>query len=248
MSAAPGSVIRPRAPDGGWPDADPFPDIGSARTVAVVGNAPEQANAARAIDAADRVFRFNDAHGFGGSTGRRVTDLVLVNRGGAMDERLDGSGSDGARLEDRAVLAAAPRVILPINPGKDALIRPPLDDGEWRDVRGECRTAEAVARLRGAGKDVRILTAGDFVAAAGALGVRELTRAMPAPSTGFLLVHALLARAGPATRVTCHGFGHEGWEGHAFDREAAWFRAMERKGRIVLVPVPASPHAPATAR
>lgn len=217
---------------GDWPEADPFPGIDGARAIAVVGNAPEQPAAADRIDAADRVYRFNDAHGFGGPTGSRVTDLVLVNRGGAMDERLD-SGA----IEDRPPFAAAQRILLPIHPDKDALIRPPLDAAEWRDVRAECRTAEAAGRFAAAGKDVRLLTARDFVDAAASLDVPVLTRTMPAPSTGFLLVHALLARVAAHTRVTCHGFGHAGWEGHAFDREAAWFAAQERAGRLEIAPV-----------
>jgi hypothetical protein len=189
------------------------------RSVAIVGNAPETGDAAAAIDAADWVVRFNNAAGFGGGTGRRVTHLALVNHGGQMREWLD----DPFFVHRPAVRGAA-AFVFPFGrkpaPGDDG-----PDGADW--------TAEAERMLAPLGQPVAALPersrrrAEAWLAAAAG-------RDAP-PSTGFLVGFCLLDLfAGMRVRVDVRGFGFAGWSGHAFDAERRWFEAMEEAGRLVV--------------
>lgn len=206
------------------------------RTIAVVGNAPGVHDHRDAIDAADRVVRFNNAAGHGGRTGRRVTHLVLVNFGGQMREWLDDPG-----FLDRPSVRDAGEFLLPIHPGDDAL-NAPRRTAEKRAAPGEHDwTREAVARLAALGRPVRLLP-GAFEEDCARLLARERGDAPgtppPPPSTGFLAMrHLLESVATPQTRIDCYGFGFAGWDGHAWEAERRWFERRAAEGRLVLHPL-----------
>ncbi|OXT02100.1 hypothetical protein B7H23_04010 [Notoacmeibacter marinus] len=214
-----------------WPNADPFCELDTARSIAIVGNRPDDFGEGEFIDAADRIYRFNNAFGFGGQTGHRISDLVVVNYGGAMAEWLD-----EATLEQSPAFAAAQRIILPIHPDKDHAVVPPLTAGEWAELDGPPLTERAIRRFSHRGKRVRLLPATCFISAATAIGIEPLRRNSPAPSSGYLLVSAILERTHPDQTVTIHGFGFEGWNGHDFDAERRWFARQASAGRLIYAP------------
>ncbi|NGM37550.1 hypothetical protein G4G93_27165 [Methylobacterium sp. DB0501] len=191
-------------------------------SVALVGNAPGTGGGS-AIDAAEAVLRFNNAAGFGGRAGARVTHLVLVNRGGQMREWLADPG-----FIDRPVVRRARAFVLPFPMLPDAQNRPePI-----------CFTREALALLRPLGKPVHILPGILHDEARRRLGPR--TDGRPNPSTGFLTMLALrLGRPAQAAPAEVHGFGFDGWPGHPWAAERAWFADEAAAGRLRLHPLAA---------
>ena len=189
-------------------------------SLAIVGNAPET-GAAKAIDAAACVVRFNNAAGFGGRTGSRVTHLALVNRGGQMREWLQ----DRSFL-DRPVVRAAQAFILPF----------PMLPAAQNGPEPICWTREALALLRPSGRPIHILPEALHDRARHLLGPR--TRGRPNPSTGFLVTLALmLGRAADADPARAYGFGFDGWPGHPWAAERAWFAEAHAAGRLHLHPL-----------
>ncbi|KQQ25333.1 hypothetical protein ASF53_21865 [Methylobacterium sp. Leaf123] len=192
-----------------------------AASLAIVGNAPEIGAAARGIDEADCVVRFNNAAGFGGRTGGRVTHLALVNRGGQMREWL----ADPHFLE-RPVIRAAQAFILPF----------PMLPAEANGPEPICWTREALALLRPTGRPIHILSEDLHDQARGVLAPR--TDGRPNPSTGFLVTFALLNdRPRNADPAQAYGFGFDGWPGHPWAAERAWFAEAQAAGRLHLHPL-----------
>ena len=191
--------------------------------LALVGNAPGSEDHAAAIDACEGVVRFNNAAGFGGRTGARVTHLALVNRGGQMREWLDDPG-----FLDRPAIRQARAFLLPF----PAL--PPAAAGMGD---GACWTREALAMLRSRGRLVHVLPEALHAASRRLLAsdpVREAA-GRPNPSTGFLVALALLsARAPGASPVEAFGFGFSGWPGHPWAAERRWFEQAQASGRLRL--------------
>ena len=188
------------------------------RSLAIVGNAPEIGVAATAIDAAASVVRFNNAPGFGGRTGSRVTHLALVNRGGQMREWL----SDPHFL-DRPAIRCAGAFILPF----------PMLPAEQNGPEQVCWTREALTLLRSLGKPIHILPESLHHGARRLLAARTTGR--PNPSTGFLVTLALLLARPPHARpVEAYGFGFAGWPGHPWAAERAWFAEAEAAARLRL--------------
>lgn len=197
--------------------------------LAIVGNAPGL-DAADAIDAAPCIVRFNNAPGFGGRAGARVTHLALVNRGGQMREWLADS-----RFLDRPVVRCAEAFILPF----------PMLPAEQNRPEQMCWTREVVDLLATLGKPVHILPEELHQAARLRLApvttepdTNEVgTTKRPNPSTGFLVTLAFLLcrpfRSGP---IDAHGFGFDGWPGHPWMAERAWFRQAEAAGHLRLHP------------
>lgn len=206
------------------PDVDSLPagraGLPADGSLAIVGNAPGAGACAAAIDAADSVVRFNNALGFGGGTGHRVTHLALVNRGGQPREWLA-----DRRFLKRPVVRAAQAFILPF----------PMLPAEHNVPEPICWTRELLARLRPLGRPVLLLPETLHQQAHALLGPR--TAGHPNPSTGFLVTLALLlgrpAGAGPAQ---VFGFGFDGWPGHPWAAERAWFAEAEAAGRIRVHP------------
>jgi hypothetical protein len=206
------------------PDVDPLsagraglPADGS---LAIVGNASGTGAWGAAIDAADSIVRFNNAPGFGAAGGRRITHLALVNRGGQTREWL----ADRKFLE-RPVVRAAQAFILPF----------PMLPAEHNLPEPICWTRELLARLQPLGRPVFLLPETLHQQAHALL--RPRTSGRPNPSTGFLVTLALLlgrpAGAGPAQ---VFGFGFDGWPGHPWAAERAWFAEAEAAGRIRVHP------------
>ncbi|MFJ7437558.1 hypothetical protein ACIQW5_07895 [Methylorubrum thiocyanatum] len=200
-------------------------EVSPGASLAIVGNAPETGAAAAidaaAIDAADCVVRFNNAAGFRAATGSRVTHLALVNRGGQMREWLE----DRHFLERPAVRAAG-AFILPF----------PMLPAEHNRPETICWTREVLALLRPSGRPVHILPEALHERARRLLAPR--TPGRPNPSTGFLVTLALLlARGQGAAPVQAYGFGFDGWLGHPWAAERAWFADQEAAGRLNLHPL-----------
>lgn len=191
-------------------------------TIAIVGNAPETGDHAAAIDRAEWVVRFNNARGFGGSTGHRVTHLALVNHGGQMREWLADPG-----FGDRPCVREAERIVFPFTrkPGP-----PAANDEDGRDW-----THEAIARLDPQRRRVEILPP-QVHRAAGAI-LSNAAGKRHAPSTGFLVALALLFRFGASATIDVYGFGFAGWDFHDWARERRWFQAMAAEGMLRLHPV-----------
>lgn len=198
--------------------ASPWP-----RSVAVVGNAPDLADQSRRIDAADWVVRFNNAAGFGGRAGSRVTHLALVNHGGQMREWLEDPD-----FLNRPAIRAAGTFFFPF-PQKDEPALAP-------DADGRCWTREAMARLSPLGGEVTVLPdrvrrdAEEILAASG----QASGHAAAAPSTGFLVLLHLVGLLPPSLTIDVHGFGFEGWSGHDWKAERQWFEDRRRDGRLRL--------------
>lgn len=193
-------------------------------SIAIVGNAPGIGPVARTIDAAHQVVRFNNAPGFGGRTGSRVTHLALVNRGGQMREWLADPG-----FLDRPVVRQAEAFILPF----------PMLPAEANAPEPICWTREALVLLRPLGKPVHLLPEALHDEARRRLA--RGTKDCPNPSTGFLVSLALLLdRPTDSGEVNIHGFGFAGWPGHPWAAERAWFAEAAAAGRLRLHPPEAS--------
>jgi hypothetical protein len=189
--------------------------------MAIVGNAPEPRAMASAIDEAACVVRFNNAAGFGGRTGSRVTYLALVNRGGQMREWLEDE-----HFLDRPVIRAAEAFILPF----------PMLAAEKNVPEPICWTREILARLRPTGRPIHILPESLHERARRLLAAGASGR--PNPSTGFLVTLALLFdRPSDADPIQAFGFGFDGWPGHPWAAERAWFERAEAAGRLRLHPL-----------
>ena len=204
------------------------------RYTVLIGNAPTRGSArggaASRLAEAEAVVRINAAEGFGGRHGTRTTHLFLVNCGGSMAERLSDPGFAGT-----PVISAAGEVILPIAPETDDLRDPPVPVAERAAPDARNYAAEATRRLQAAGKAVRVLPASVFTASVTAAGHDRFTPDTPPPSTGLIALVWLLD-AFPDCRVHAFGFGFEGWSGHAWDGERAFFARQEALGRVVLHP------------
>ncbi len=202
------------------PDVDPLPTgrvgLPADGSLAIVGNAPGTGACGPAIDAADSVVRFNNASGFGGSTGCRVTHLALVNRGGQPREWL----ADRTFLERPAVRAAQAFILpFPMLPAAHNVPEP------------ICWTREIRVLLQPLGRPVLVLPEGVHKQAHTLLGRDTVGR--PNPSTGFLVTLALLlVRSAGASLAQAYGFGFAGWPGHPWAAERAWFAEAEAAGRI----------------
>ena len=205
------------------------------RSLAVVGNAPEAGRIGAAVDRADWVFRFNNAQGFGGATGQRLTHLFLMNFGGQTREWLADPG-----LLARPALRRAQGFVLPIDPGLEERRRPtPISrkhEGGEHDW-----TPELSQRLRPRGCPVWLLRDPLFWSAQRAL--REMGAGPdPVPSTGFLALFLVLRhRPSSLRRIDVHGFGFGGWEGHSWAAERRWVERRHREGRLRLHPCGAPP-------
>lgn len=170
-------------------------------------------------------MRFNNAAGFRGATGSRVTHLALVNRGGQMREWLE----DRHFLE-RPLVRAAQAFILPF----------PMLPDEHNRPEPICWTSDILALLHPTGRPVHILSEALHDHARDLLAPR--TPGRPNPSTGFLVTLALLcARAPGAPPVQAYGFGFDGWPGHPWAAERAWFVGEEAAGRLHLHPFESAP-------
>ena len=206
-------------PEAGLPPGLGLPDLAACR-LALVGNAPD-ADRAAAVDAADRVVRFNNAAGLGGRNGSRVDLLALVSRGGQMREWLDDPG-----FLDRPALRRTRAFLLAF---------PALPPGAAGVGDGACWAREAAAQLAPLGRPVRALGQAVHAEAARLLGPGAPERLNP--STGFIVALALLAgRAPGAPPVDAYGFGFAGWPGHPWDAERAAFAAWAAEGRLRLHP------------
>jgi hypothetical protein len=189
--------------------------------VAIVGNDPALGDVSSAVAGADHVVRFNNAPGFAGKAGARVTHLVLVNRGGQMREWLDDPD-----FIDRPALRAARSILLPFPE-----LAPEAQTGSERT----CWTREALARLEPLGVPVAVLPQALHDRARACL--RPWTGAEPNPSTGFLAAfHVLSGRDEAEPLVDVHGFGFAGWPGHPWAAERRWFEAGHAAGRLRLHP------------
>ena len=191
-----------------------------AASLALVGNAPEIGDRAAAIDAAECVVRFNNAPGFGGRAGSRITHLALVNRGGQMREWLQDPHFLGRPAVRQAGAFILPFPMLPPEEGAERV----------------CWTREALALLHPLGKPIHILP--DDLHADARARLAPRTDGRPNPSTGFVVTLAILrARPAPSPPIDAYGFGFAGWPGHPWQAERAGFADAQAAGRLRLHPL-----------
>ncbi len=132
----------------------------------------------------------------------------------------------GSRFLDRPVIRAAESFILPF----------PMLPAEQNVPEPICWTREMLALLQplsGRSTSCRrpARACAHALLAAG-------TEGEPNPSTGFLVTLALiLGRPAQAVAAEAHGFGFDGWPGHPWAAERAWFAAAEAAGQIRLHPL-----------
>lgn len=199
-----------------WPDLDDS-------HLALVGNAPEIGDHSRAIDGASCVVRFNNAAGFGGPAGARVTLLALVNRGGQARAWVEDEG-----FLDRPVIRQARSYLLAF---------PELSPDEEGAHERVCWTAPLRDKL--AHRPVHVLPSALHDHARRQLAPR--VSGTPNPSTGFLVALAILEERSPSLPpIDVYGFGFAGWSGHPWDAERDWFTACSEAGRLRLHPPAAS--------
>ncbi|WP_050767419.1 hypothetical protein [Aurantimonas manganoxydans] len=199
-------------------------------SISLVGNAPHERDRSASIDASESVIRINNCFGLGGVNGSRTTHLFLINCGGQMREWLD----DPDFLA-RPAVAQAGEILLPIHPGKDDLVEPPLDDAERSAPDARNWAPEAEARLRANGRSVTRVEVDIFLRACAVIGYGRPLRDMSAPSTGLIaLLWALETFDNP---IDVYGFGFDGWDGHRWSRERALFETMHGEGRVRLHPL-----------
>lgn len=196
----------------------PAPDFDSP-SLALVGNAPDIGDCARAIDAAACVVRFNNAPGFGGSAGSRVTLLALVNRGGQARSWVEEAG-----FGERPIVRQAQAYVLPF---------PELSPDEESAQERVCWTHPLRARL--AGRTIHVLSPALHAAARRVLA--PYVDGTPNPSTGFLVAFAILARRSRTLPpIDVYGFGFAGWSGHPWKAERICFDRWGSTRRLRLHP------------
>ena len=189
----------------------------TAHDLAIIGNDPHFSDIARDTDRFRRVVRFNNAAGFGSTSGQRISELVLVSRGGQAAEWLADPGfvaRPAVRLTDRFTL-----------------VFPPTSDPG-----AECVTEALTALLETSGKPVRHIEQRVHNQARHALQVFGAPVDV-ALSSGFVFTfQTLLERAADAPPIDVFGFSFQGWEGHAWHAEKRWFEANEKLGRLTVWP------------
>lgn len=200
----------------------PFPD-GHCPSLALVGNAPDIGDRGRFIDAAACVVRFNNAPGFGGRAGSRVSVLALVNRGGQARAWVE-----DATFVERAVVRQAERYLLPFPE------LPAAEEGAHERVCWTAPLRDLLAR-----RPVSVLPSALHARARDLLAPR--VSGSPNPSTGFLVALAILEeRSSSIPPIDVYGFSFAGWAGHPWDAERGWFEACREAGRLRLHPPAAS--------
>lgn len=193
----------------------------------LIGNGPVSRDRSQEIGAAEIVVRFNNAAGFDTVTGTRTSHLFLINCGGQASEWLADPG-----FVDRPVVRAAKEILLPIHPAKDNHYSPPLTEAERGEPDARNHADAMVSMLERSGKSATILSPNLFLKACRIIGYERPERGMAAPSTGLIaLVWALGTFDKP---VAATGFGFDGWSGHRWKAERAFFEAQQDKGRLRL--------------
>jgi hypothetical protein len=181
--------------------------------IAIMGNSPDFVDAGQMTDRCDWVTRFNNTAGFREVSGTKISELVLVSRGGQATEWLA-----DPEFANRPAVRQAALITLVFPPSSD-----PSD---------ECGALALTSLLTGVGKRVRHIEQSVHDRAQNDL---EALGAPPdaALSSGFVYVfETLLRRAKDAPPAIVAGFSFEGWDGHAWSAEKRWFEEMERLGRL----------------
>ncbi len=184
-------------------------------SISIVGNCPATVDRSRAIDGGDWVTRFNNTAGFGSSSGSKISELVLVSRGGQAEEWIH----DPEFVNRRAISSA--QLITLVFPHSD-------------DPGAECWFNELSQLLQDVGKSVTFINDAEHSYARETL-CKLGARSEAALSSGFVYAHSKL-RSLPigSPPLQIFGFSFEGWEGHAWSAEAEWFRRSASEGRVQM--------------
>ena len=165
-------------------------------------------------------MRFNNAPGFGGRAGSRVTVLALVNRGGQARAWVE-----DVAFSQRPVVRQARSYLLPF---------PELSPAEDGAAERVCWTRPLRDRL--ADRPIGVLPAALHTHACRLLAPRSSSP--PNPSTGFLVALAILEdRSAALPPIDVYGFGFAGWAGHPWVAERRWFEAAQDSGQLRLHPL-----------
>jgi len=196
--------------------------------IAIVGNAPFDADYSVAIDQADFVVRFNNAHGFGKDRGSKIDDLFLVNCGGQALEWLQTDD-----FWKRPQVVATPKVTLPIAVRRDhelsgigATDSPDIVDG----VNFE---REMRAKLVSMSKAVSTLPTKSYDDSRQVLEDLNRDAFLGEPSSGFLAILHYFRNVQPDDIIEIFGFGFAGWQGHAWHLEREWVEQQSKLERLI---------------
>ncbi len=188
---------------------------------AIIGNAPEFDGRSLHLNDYDHVVRFNNTAGLGSKSGTKTSELVLVSRGGQPAEWL----ADPQFTQRRAVQDAR----------RVTLVFPPS-----ARIEDECHAEELCQRLAPLGKEIRWIDEATEARARQAL-LSHGASPTAALSSGFLYTFMTVEAGDPRKwALDVFGFGFDGWDGHAWAAERAWFEACHRERRLKLHRVPVS--------
>ena len=198
-----------------------------AQQIVIVGNGEVDEKAARAIDAADFVVRFNDCRNFG-AAGRRTDAVAVCNTGRpARAMTMD----DSWRMHPAVV--AAREIWSVRDPQKFAALRQPLQQShpELDDFCDDHTPAfEAIARA--SQKRHVVIPASVHEACETALSAFE-SGAHVCPSSGMMVIFDLMERVDAAdATIRLAGFDHAGWHGHPFAAERRFVDFHVAAGRL----------------
>ncbi len=201
---------------------------GPQRRIAIVGNAPPVCDMAKTIDSADFVIRFNQPLAFGAQYGERLDLLCLINSGGQAEEWLR-----NATLTQTEYFKACRQVLFPnhptildrYHPQSIALAQGGATSHLTEELKGWIETA---------GKPVEVVSKALYLQTFISLKLpwRDLNRCWL--SSGILATAHALAHADENDRIEIYGFSWQGWEGHPWASEKAWYVAAQQRAALWL--------------
>jgi hypothetical protein len=191
----------------------------------IVGNGEIAEGAAKEIDAADLVVRFNDCRSMGAGGSR--TDVVAVCNTGRPARAMLGS----AEWRKSPAVASASEIWSVRDPGKFAALRGPLSlsHPELDDFCDDY-TDQFTAFCQATGKRHVVIDRSVHEGVDAALAAYE-PGSYVVPSSGMIVIAEVLARH-PDDDIAITGFSHTGWNEHPFAAEKRLVDAYVSLGRL----------------
>jgi hypothetical protein len=191
----------------------------------IVGNGEIAEGAAKEIDAADLVVRFNDCRSI--ETGGSRTDIVAVCNTGRPARAMLGS----AEWRNSPPIAAASEIWSVRDPRKFADLRAPLalSHPELNDFCDDY-TDQFTAFCNATGKRHVVIDQSVHESVDEALRSHE-PGPYVVPSSGMIVIADLLLRH-PDDDIAITGFSHTGWNGHPFAAEKRLVESYLAAGRL----------------
>ncbi len=219
-------------------------------SLALVGHGVCPARSAERIDSATRVVRFDHAAGFKGSTGTRVDDLIIGNRG-ASAARLIAEPA----LGHRSVINAAGRIVLPFDPSSIFLrtAQLPRAASAAVDLQTLDYSVELGARLRRGSRPVMCIDARVHEACCRASGLTKAPRDPRAslkagrepherrwrcrwlPNSALVALFWYAQGLGRDWRIYLFGFDVDAIPARLIPQGRSWIHRLVESGRVCVV-------------